>query len=165
LPRITRFDHSIDRPPRISGGSISSFPQGAVNLVETLRAAHLHDGLYRLSRVQLHAYRNSEDGVVKPISMVDWLPVSPSIAAPYCVFLPDPKDEEEPLWERFPCLGCTCERVNTRLIAIEAPERRCVCAMYAVLEREERRVSAASSKGIVCFVTLHRSAARPSRLI
>lgn len=112
--------------------------------VETLWAAPLADGLYRLRNVPFLAYGYSEDDVVNVAYIAGRLMVAGVTQrgghSTYRVFLPAPMGEEEfaPLWEPLARLGCTYERANTRLIGIDVPPEADVYAVYAVLEQGEK---------------------------
>jgi hypothetical protein len=111
--------------------------------VETLWAAPLGDGRYRLRNVPFLAYGFSEDDVVNAAESDGRLVVAEvaerSGHSTYRIFFPQPTDEAAfgPLWKPLADLGCTYERANTRLIAVDVPPDANVYAVYAVLERGE----------------------------
>jgi hypothetical protein len=112
--------------------------------VETVWSAPLGNGLYRLRNVPFLAYGYSEGDVVNASDVDGRLMVSDVVQrsghSTYRLFLPQPTDEEAfaPLWEPLADLGCTYERANTRLIAIDVPPQADVYAVYAALERGEQ---------------------------
>jgi hypothetical protein len=112
--------------------------------VETLWAAPLGDGRYQLRNVPFLAYGFSEDDVVNAADNGDRLMVADvaerSGHSTYRIFLRQPTDEAAfaPLWKPLADLGCTYERANTRLIAIDVPPNADVYAVYEVLEQGEQ---------------------------
>jgi hypothetical protein len=112
--------------------------------VETLWAAPFGGCRYRLRNVPFLAFGFSEDDVVNAAEDAGLLMVldvaQPSGHSTYRVFLPQSTDEAAfaPLWEPLADLGCTYERANTRLIAIDVPPSTDVYAASEVLERGEQ---------------------------
>ena len=112
--------------------------------VETLWAAPLGDGRYRLRNVPVLAYGFSEEDVVNAVESDGRLIVGNVVQrsghSTYRIFLPQSTDDVAfaPLWKPLADLGCTYERANTRVIAVDVPPAADVYAVYAVLERGEQ---------------------------
>lgn len=112
--------------------------------VETLWAAPLGDGRYRLRNVPFLAYGFSEDDVVNAAESGGRLIVADvaqrSGHSTYRIFLLQPTDEAAfaHLWKPLADLGCSYERANTRLIAVDVPPGTDVYAVYDALERGEQ---------------------------
>jgi Domain of unknown function (DUF4265) len=112
--------------------------KGDVYGVETLWAAPLGNGRYQLRNVPFLAYGFSEDDVVNQADNGGRLMVvgvaQRSGHSTYRVFLPQSTDEAAfaSLWKPLADLGCTYERANTRLIAIDVPPETDVYAVYEV---------------------------------
>jgi hypothetical protein len=121
--------------------------------VETLWAAPVGDGRYQLRNVPFLAYGFSEDDVVTAAEDNGRLVVADvakrSGHSTYRIFLPEPTDEIvfAPLWKPLADLGCTYERANMRLIAIDVPPDTDVYAVYEVLEHGERAKTWAFEEG------------------
>jgi hypothetical protein len=121
--------------------------------VETLWATQLGDGCYPLRNVPFLAYVFSEDDVVNAADDAGRLMVVDvarrSGHSTYRVFLPQSTDEAafDPLWKPLADLGCTYERANTRLIAIDVAPTTDVYAVYEVLERGEQAKQWAFEEG------------------
>jgi hypothetical protein len=112
--------------------------------VETLWAATLAAGLYRLRNVPFLAYGYSADDMLNAAHVYGRLMVSGvaqcSGHSTYRVLLPAPEGDEEfaPLWEPLARLGCTYGCASARLIGIYVPPKADLYAVYAVLERGEQ---------------------------
>jgi hypothetical protein len=110
---------------------------------ETLWAAPLGDGLYRLRNVPILAYGFSEQDVVRT-GEIDGRHVVMEVAkagghSTYRIFLPAAMDDPgfAQLFEPLGRLGCTYERANPRVIGIDVPPEADVYAVYAALEQGE----------------------------
>ncbi len=111
--------------------------------VESLWAEPVRAGQYRLRNVPFMAYGYSELDVVNADEVAGQLHVT-GVAergghSTYRVFLTEPMNDEAfgALWEPLRQLGCTYERANNRLIAIDVPPDADVYAVYMTLERAE----------------------------
>ena len=113
--------------------------------VETLWAAHLGDDLYELRNVPFLAYGYSELDVVTTVEVDGRRFVTGKSCASghstYRLILPVGTDAQlsAEMWRPLQELGCTYERANRRLIAIDVPPRTDVYAVYRVLEGEREQ--------------------------
>ena len=111
---------------------------------ESVWAASLGDGRYRIENVPFYACGVSYDDIVvaKP---KDGLLIVQEVAergghSTYRVILNryTTDDEFKAAWEKIESLGCTYERATERLLAIDVPPEADIYAVYAALEEGEK---------------------------
>jgi hypothetical protein len=111
---------------------------------ETLWAERVGDSTFRLRNVPVFAYGFSEQDTVKVEDRDGSLFVTGAEArgghSTYRVYLPtNTTDEKFALdWKPLENLGCTYERANRRIVAIDVPPSADVYAVYTVLEYGEK---------------------------
>lgn len=111
---------------------------------ETLWAEPVGNGMYRLRNVPFFAYGYGVEDVVAAHVIGGQLIVTgcsvPGGHSTYRLFFPEPMDDERfgPLWWRLGKLGCTFERANSRLIAVDVPPESDIYAAYEALEEGEQ---------------------------
>lgn len=111
---------------------------------ESLWAEPAGDGLFRLRNVPFFAYGFSERDIVK-VEERDGKFVVIGVEkrgghSTYRIFLPTETSEEKFAsdWTLLDALGCTYERANRRLVAIDVPPLSDVYAVYAALDDGEK---------------------------
>jgi hypothetical protein len=111
---------------------------------ESLWAEPAGNLLFRLRNVPFFAYGFSERDIVRVEESGGKLVVTAIEErgghSTYRIFLPTETTEERFAgdWELFERLGCTYERANRRLVAIDVPPRADIYAVYTVLEDGEK---------------------------
>ena len=110
---------------------------------ESLWAEPLGNGFFRLRNVPFFAYGFSERDVVNVVESDGQFLVK-SVAergghSTYRIYLPDESTGEKfaQIWTPLEQLGCTYERANRALVAVDVPPTSDVYAVYAVLEKGE----------------------------
>jgi hypothetical protein len=111
---------------------------------ESLWAEPVGDCLFQLRNVPFFAYGFSERDIVK-VKESDGKSAVTGVQergghSTYRVFLPTETTEEKFThdWASLETLGCSYERANRRLVAIDVPPGSDVYAVYAVLESGEK---------------------------
>jgi hypothetical protein len=138
-------DHNISQPEQGLVKVIFDLSKdNGPNATESLWADRVGDSTFRLRNVPVFAYGFSEQDVVKVEERDGSLFVTGAEArgghSTYRIYLPtDTTDEKFALdWQPLENLGCTYERANRRIIAIDVPPSADVYAVYAVLENGEK---------------------------
>jgi Domain of unknown function (DUF4265) len=138
-------DHNISQPEQGLVKVIFDLSKdNGPNATESLWAERVGDSTFRLRNVPVFAYGFSEQDVVKVEERDGSLFVTGAEArgghSTYRIYLPtDTTDEKFALdWKPLENLGCTYERANRRIIAIDVPPSADVYAVYAVLENGEK---------------------------
>jgi Domain of unknown function (DUF4265) len=111
---------------------------------ESLWAEPAADSFFRLRNVPFFAYGFSEGDMVK-VEESDGQFVVTGVQkrgghSTYRIFLPAETTEEkfDKDWAPLGKLGCTYERANRRLVAVDVPPDSDVCAAYAALDHGEK---------------------------
>jgi hypothetical protein len=111
---------------------------------ESLWAEPIGDSRFKLRNAPFFAYGFSEQDIVKVEERDGNFVVTGSEErgghSTYRIFLPIETTEEKFTrdWKPLEKLGCTYERANRRLVAIDVPPLADVYAVYAVLENGEK---------------------------
>ena len=111
---------------------------------ESLWAEPAGDCFFRLRNVPFFAYGFSEQDIVRVEGSDGNFVVTRTEErgghSTYRIFLPTEttKEKFERDWESLKKLGCTYERANRRLVAIDVPPRSDIYTVYAVLEGGEK---------------------------
>ena len=140
---LTTDNHHSIREEKLVKITFDLSNDGGPVRTESLWAEPLGKGLCRLRNVPFFAYGFSDRDIVNVVESDGQLWVK-SVGergghSTYRIYLPDESTEEKftRIWIPFEQLGCTYERANRVLVAIDVPPTSDVDAVYAVLEKGE----------------------------